>query len=61
MDYVRNFKEYEERDVTSRVEEDSQASNVQIPLREGILKTNFGLPLMVLVTKVMFHLNSSQT
>ena len=59
---MRNFKEYEDKDVTARVEEDSNASNVQIPLREGILKTNFGLPLMVVVTKVFYKkLNFSQT
>lgn len=58
---MRNFKEYEDRDAISRVEEESQVSNVQIPLREGILKTNFGLPLMVLITKVIFNLNFSQT
>lgn len=50
--YVRSFKEFESRDPESTHRLDEEVKEVSKgPLREGILKANLGLPIMVVVTK----------
>jgi hypothetical protein len=54
-DYCRNFKEVE-LDANNKPEDDIKEVNKKVPLKEGVLKSNIGLPIMVVVNKVNIYL-----
>ena len=49
-EYVRSFKEDAAPDGDGKDEESNR--EIKIPLREGVLQTNLGLPILIVVTKV---------
>lgn len=50
-DYIRTFKEDEAQDEQNKQDDEEKEKQVKLPLREGVLKTNIGLPIMVVVNK----------